>query len=124
MAFSNYYVKLGTTELIDPSPRSYQLQRIVIDADSERNASGNLIRNIVNTKYKINLVFPPMFASKMKTLLGLLATNTISVTYWDEKSGTYRTGNFYANDLITNPLFKKGGNEILYDEYSVNLIEY
>ena len=122
MAFSNYYLKIGTTTINDPSPSKYELQSIYIDADSERNASGNLIRNVVNKKYKIQLEFPPMKATKMKALLSLLDNTSMTVEYYDQKSDTYRTGTFYAGDLITSPLFKK--DEIVYDGFKINLIEY
>lgn len=122
MAFSNYYLKIGTTTINDPSPSKYELQSIYIDADSERNASGNLIRNVVNKKYKIQLEFPPMKATKMKALLTLLDNTSMTVEYYDQKSDTYRTGTFYAGDLITSPLFKK--DEIVYDGFKINLIEY
>lgn len=124
MAFNNYYLKIGTTTINDPSPSKYELQSIYIDADSERNASGDLIRNIVNKKYKISLEFPPMYASKMKALLTLLDNTNLSVEFYDQKTDTYKTGTFYAGDLISSPMFKKLNEEIVYDKFSINLIQY
>lgn len=124
MAFSGHYIKIGTTILNDPTPRKYEVQSIYIDADSERNGNGDLIRNIVNKKYKISLEFPPMKGNKLRALLVLLDNASFTVEYYYEKTNSYRTGTFYAGDLVTNAMFKKLNDEIVYDVFSVNLVEY
>ena len=78
----------------------------------------------VNTKHKISLEFPPMKASKLRTLLGIVNKSSLEVEFYVEQIDSYRTKTFYHNDIVTNPLFKKTNEEIVYDSYSVNLIEY
>jgi DNA-dependent RNA polymerase auxiliary subunit epsilon len=122
--FNDYYLKIGSTIINDPAPKKYELQSIYIDADSERNGNGDLVRNIVNKKYKIVLEFPPMKGAKLRALLLLFDNPNMSVEYYDEKTGSYRTGSFYAGDLVTNVLFKKISQDIVYDAFAINLIEY
>ncbi len=124
MALSDYYLKIGTSKLNDPTPRKYIVSQMYLDTNSERNAKGDLIRNIVNKKYKIELEFPPMKATKMKPLLVLLDNPELSVEFYNQETDTYITKTMYANDLITDPLFKKTGEDVVYDAFSVNLIQY
>lgn len=124
MALSDYYLKIGTTKLNDPTPRKFVVSQMYLDTNSERNAKGDLIRNIVNKKYKIELEFPPMKATKMRALLTLLDNPELTVEFYNEETDAYLTKTMYATDLITDPLFKKTGEDVVYDAFPVNLIQY
>lgn len=124
MALSDYYLKIGTSKLNDPTPKKFVVKQMWIDANSERNAKGDLIRNVVGKKYKIELAFPPMKATKMKALLVLLDALELTVEFYNQETDTYLTKTMYANDLVTDPMFKKNSEEVVYDGLEVNLIQY
>ena len=45
----------------------------------------------------------------MKPLLVLLDNPELSVEFYNQETDAYLTKTMYANDLITDPLFKKTG---------------
>lgn len=124
MAFNNYYLKLDSTTMNNPSPSKCIPTRYVIDIDSERNARTDLIRNIGGVKWKIEVEFPPMHETQFKATYSAFKKNSISVEFYDADSSSYLTATCYPTDLTQSPMFKKVGQEIVYDIFKVNLIEY
>lgn len=113
----------GSTPTI---PMGMGMEYYTVDKDSGANMQGTLIRNVVNHKYKFTLSFPPLTASNMTTLLGILKPDTLTIVYYDLFDGTEKTGTFYHGDIKVKPKWLTGVSSIdgLYDIFDINLIEY
>lgn len=109
-----------------PVPQSLVATRYTLDKDSYRTASGDLIRNPIAKKMKFELTFAPMSKTELQSLLSMLDSESFTVTYEDIVSGTVKSGTFYHNDFVVTPYWIKSedNTNVIYDSYSVNLIEY
>jgi len=114
-----YEVKIGTTELSDLT--KFEVERNKLFADADRNLAGDLKATFIGIFPKITIGFNYMTEAQVKTILGLLEPASISVTWWDSKSGTYKTGDFYASDPKPPYWSKEKG---MYAPWEVNLIAY
>ena len=112
---------------VPPIPKSLTVARYTLDKDSYRNALGDLIRNpLENKKMKFMLEFVPMDKTEMQTLLTMLDSEQFVVTYEDIITGVVKSGNFYHGDIEVKPYWIKNeaNTDVLYDAFSINLIEY
>lgn len=118
-----YTIKLASTEIDKylKSPFGFKLEPNKLWTEASRNLDGELKATFVGIFPKIQLNFRAMTESELKTVLALLSPASISVTYWDTESATYKTADFYAGDF-SYPYFN---NDLgLYGDFSVNLIAY
>lgn len=105
-------------------PKSMSVSISDVDSPSTtRNAKGDLIRDRVNVKRKIELDFPPMKQSDMQTLLTAIQDQFFSVTYLDPQLGII-TRTMYVGDRSA-PLYKygAGGSDILWENVKFNFVE-
>ena len=94
-----------------------------IDGETTRNASGNLIRDRIGTKRKIELEFPITTQAEMSALLTAVAPVFFSVTYQDPLAGMI-TKTFYVGDRSSPMLvFGNGTTQLLWESLSMNLVE-
>lgn len=94
-----------------------------IDGETTRNAQGNLIRDRIAVKRKVELEFPPMTQTEMSTLLNAVSSVFFSVTYLDPKDGIV-TRTMYVGDR-TSPMYRygSGGSNVLWEGLTMNFIE-
>lgn len=109
-----------------PVPKSIKVTRYDLDSDSYRSASGLLIRNKITEKMKFELEFAPMQKADLQDLLEILDSDKFEVTYEDIITGVTKTGQFYHGDLSIQPYWIKNdeNTNVIYDSFSINLIEY
>lgn len=110
-----------------PIPKSLEMVEYTLDMDSYRSASGLLIRNPLATKkHKFFLEFAPMTKTEIQALLTQLNAETFVVQYENMITSVLTTGNFYAGDRKIKPIWIKSedNTSVLYDIFSINLIEY
>lgn len=100
-----------------------------IDGETTRNANGELIRDRIAVKRKLELEFPPMTQTEMRTLLLAVQDTFFSVTYLDPMgdpsvNGGLVTKTMYVGDR-TSPIYKygTGGSQILWEGLNMNFIE-
>jgi len=94
----------------------------VDSASTGRGADGNMIRDRVAVKRKINLKFPPLEQSELSALLTAVSGVSFSVTCVDPQDGTH-TGDYYVGDRSA-PIYKTNNNGVeLWEGVSFNLIE-
>jgi hypothetical protein len=105
------------------TPKKFQVDINDIDGESTRNASGNLIRDRIGTKRKLNCEFPPMTQSEMSTLLGAVAGVFFSVTYQDPILGS-TTKTFYVGDR-SSPMYRYGNGttDLMWESLKMNFVE-
>ncbi len=87
-----------------PTPQSYTWGKEDLDAEEgtgRNNATGEMFRDRVSTKRKLNFTWPPLSIANTSFLLQRICpeekNNTfISVQYLDPHAGNYLTKTFYA----------------------------
>lgn len=105
-------------------PQELQVSHQTIDADSTgRNANGDMVRDIIAKKVKIDCVWGPLSNNEIKTLLNAVDRSFFSVTYPDPQKGI-TTKTFYVGDRTApvyslNPKF----NKIMWQNLSMNFVE-
>lgn len=109
-----------------PEPAHGGFQVSIQDVDSAstgRGADGNMIRDRVAVKAKINLKFPPLTNAEMSALLSAVSDVSFSVSYPSPVSGGIRSGTFYVGDR-TAPIYKTTADGVeLWENCAFNLIE-
>lgn len=109
-----------------PMPTSLVATRYALDKDSYRTASGDLKRNFIGYKMKFELTFKMMTKTEIQSLLSMLNSESFTVTYENIITGSVVSGTFYHNDMSVSPYWIKSedNTNVLYNEFSINLIEY
>lgn len=100
------------------------IDQLILEMDSHRNASGTLIRNIISTKRKIYLAVPPMRYSQLKQFIAQINKTSFSVNYKDLSTDTTRTGVFYCGDIKPSIYQTFSSGDHLMNAFSINFIEY
>ena len=109
---------------------SYRFAKMEIDLDSGRNLNGVMERTVLaHHPRKLFLKFPPMNENAMYNLLNILDNSTLYVTAYNPFTKTTETMTMMHGDLDpeiywygTNP--RDNSKEVLYKEFSVELVEY
>ena len=104
------------------------LQWDIYDLDSEegagRNQQGELFRDRVAIKRKINCTWPPMEPKEMSTLLKQMDNVFFTLRYPDAHDGTYREGTFHVGDRSA-PLYvwNNEKQKFLWEGLKANFVE-
>lgn len=106
------------------APSSMSVSITDVDSPSTtRNAKGDLVRDRVNVKRKIELEFPPMKQSDMQTLLTAIQDQFFTVEFLDPQLGVI-TRTMYVGDRST-PMYRYGNgtSDVLWEKVKFNFIE-
>ena len=105
------------------SPRKMKVGIQDIDGETARNARGELIRDRIATKRKIDLEFPALTQADTTKLLNAVAPVFFTVTYQDPILGM-TTKTFYVGDRTTPMMsYGNGTTGLKWENLSFNLIE-
>lgn len=120
---SNKYIQLNTFQVIPD-------QRTELSAYRDNN---NRLRRTTSPNHKTTIKFQTVprltldekRALQNQMLVGLLDYNErkYSITYWNDESNSYDSGEFYMPD-VTFPIRKITESSIEYDSISFEFIEY
>lgn len=111
--------------VLDPQPAPpYSFSKKEQDLDSGRNLLGVMERTILDHHvHTLSLKFPPMTKEKMRVLLNILDKPYLNVTAFDPFTNNMETYVMMHGDLTANlNIYTK--DRTLYDEYTVELVEY
>lgn len=108
---------------IEPTPSDYQVDIEILE-NSTRNANGQLIREIIAYKTKINLKFNYMKQEQFKKLQEIRKLKEFSCTYWDSSTGTMNTITCYAGAVKGTPIRANENGVVDWRDITVNFIEY
>lgn len=78
--------------------RGYKWQRADIDKDAERDLDGDLIRNRINTKRRLDLTCRPLTDFEASIVLTVIMPELVTVTYTDPQLGQDVTKTMYSNN--------------------------
>lgn len=84
--------------LIDPSSMKMSTYDLDSGEGTGRNQNGEMFRDRVAIKEKLEMAFPPMFRSDYSTLLNLVRNDFFQVKYYSDLQGTVRTVTMYVGD--------------------------
>ncbi|MBZ4662763.1 MAG: hypothetical protein JG776_445 [Caloramator sp.] len=104
------------------SPSIFRYSLYDIDGESNRNLKGELIRDRIATKVKLDLEWSVLTMSEISTILNATSNVFFTVEYPDAKAGQVVTKTFYVGDR-TAPLFKVDGNNYVWEGLKLSLIE-
>jgi len=106
------------------TPKTFKVNIYDIDGETYRNTRGNLIRDRITTKRKLECEWPPLTMTQISTLLKAVQDVYFTVEYPDPFEGATITKIFYVGDR-TAPLLKKNPQtgEWQWEGLSMNFIE-
>ncbi len=103
------------------APSNYEVTIQDLDGESNRNASGNMIRDRIAVKRKINLEWPPLSQVEISTLLNAVSSVFFTVTFPDPQQGMI-TKTMYVGDR-TAPAYQYKNGEVKWSNLKMNFIE-
>ena len=105
-----------------PDPSEFSVDIMDIDDETTRNAKGDLIRNRIATKRKLNCQWPPCGNAEMSTILKAVKNVFFTVEYPDPMEGIRLTKTFYVGDRQM-PVYSVIDGVVQWEGLSMNFIE-
>src|SRR5690554_271703 len=93
-----------------PTPKTFKVGISDLDGETGRNARGDMIRDRITTKIKLEMEWGPLTNTEISTLLNAVKNVFFEVEYPDPFVGGYRTSTFYVGDR-TAPMYRFENNE-------------
>lgn len=103
------------------TPKVYEVTVQDLDGETNRNANGDMIRDRIAVKRKINLEWPPLSQSEISTLLTAVSGVFFTVTFPDPQDGLI-TKTMYVGDR-TSPAYQFKNGEVKWSGLKMNFIE-
>lgn len=105
------------------TPKTYQPSLNDIDGETNRNANGDLIRDRIATKRKLEMEWAPLTQDESSTLLKAVDDVFFEVTFPDPKDGII-TKTMYVGDRSTpSYLYDEESKEMRWKGLKMNFIE-
>jgi hypothetical protein len=104
------------------TPSQFKVTINDLDGETNRNAKGELIRDRVAVKRKLECEWPPLTMSEISALLKAVQSVFFSVEYPDPEEGLTVTKIFYVGDR-TSPMYRNTNGNILWENLTMNFIE-
>lgn len=116
-------LQINKFDIADPQTLTWD----IYDLDSEeagRNQLGEMFRDRVAVKRKLNCTWPPMEPLEMSVLLKAMDDVFFTIRYPDAHDGTYREGTFYVGDRST-PMYvwNNEKQKYMWEGLTANFIE-
>ncbi len=109
-------------EVNTAQPVSMQVILSDLDNESSRDALGNMYRDRITTKRKLNCEWGVLTTQEISQIMQLIANVFFRVTYVDPYSGTEETRVFYSGDR-TAPVAVVVNGETYWRGLTCNFIE-
>lgn len=103
------------------TPKSYEATVTDLDGETNRNANGDLIRDRIAVKRKLNLEWGPLTQNQISTLLSAVSSVFFTVTFPDPELGMI-TKTMYVGDR-TAPAYSFINGEVKWQGLKMNFIE-
>lgn len=84
--------------IIDPSVMTVNTYDLDSGEGTGRNQNGEMFRDRVAVKEKIEMTFPPMYRADYVELLSLIKDSFFQVKYFSDLQGKERTATMYVGD--------------------------
>ena len=117
---TNYLTINGRTV---KQPAEVVYNRYDLDSeDSFRSLSGEMQRDRVAVKVKLECRWNGLTASEMSVILQAMDAVFFDINYFDPYSGGYTTKTFYVGDRSA-PVYSIAGGNVIFKSFSANFIE-
>ena len=103
------------------TPKTYEVTVSDLDGESNRNAKGELIRDRIAVKRKLNLEWRQLTQTDIQTLLNSVSDVFFTVTFPDPELGMI-TKTMYVGDR-TAPAYQYVNGEVKWQGLKMNFIE-
>lgn len=103
------------------TPKVYEVTVQDLDGETNRNANGDMIRDRIAVKRKLNLEWQPLSQSEISTLLTAVSGVFFTVTFPDPQLGLI-TKTMYVGDR-TSPAYQFKNGEVKWSGLKMNFIE-
>ena len=104
-------------------PAEVNYQRYDLDSeDSFRSLSGEMQRDRVAVKVKLDCTWNALTAPQMSQLLQSMDDVFFDINYFDPYQGSYTTKTFYVGDRSA-PVYSIANGRIIFRSFSANFIE-
>lgn len=105
-----------------PDPSEFSVDIMDIDEETTRNAKGELIRNRIAVKRKLNCQWPSCGNAEMSIILKAVKNAFFQVEYPDPMEGKRLTKTFYVGDRQM-PMYSEVNGITQWEGLSMNFIE-
>ncbi|MBB6696242.1 DUF6711 family protein [Clostridium algidicarnis] len=113
-------LKINGVDVSDP--KVFKIDVLDLDGESNRNAKGDLVRDRVAVKRKLNCEWGPLKDAEISSLLKAVSSIYFTVEYPDPVEGKRIIKTFYVGDRGAPMYFVKNGAP-LWQGLTMNLIE-
>lgn len=104
------------------TPKAFKVTISDLDGETNRNAKGELIRDRIAVKRKLECEWPPLTMVEISAILQAVKDIYFQVEYPDPMDGAVITKTFYVGDR-TSPMYRNNNGNILWEGLSMNFIE-
>lgn len=108
--------------VVIPDPSEFQVDIMDIDDETTRNAKGDLIRNRIAVKRKLNCQWPALKMAQISSILKAVKGAFFTVEYPDPMEGARLTKTFYVGDRQM-PMYSEVNGITQWEGLSMNFIE-
>ena len=105
------------------TPKTYEPTISDLDGESNRNANGELIRDRIAVKRKLNLEWPPLTQSEISTLLKAVSSVFFTVTFPDPELGIITTTMYVGDRTAPAYFYDTKTKEVKWQGLKMNFIE-
>lgn len=114
-------IKINGVDII--TPKTYEATVSDLDGETNRNANGDMVRDRIAVKRKLNLEWPPLSQGQIKTLLNAVSSVFFTVTFPDPQLGII-TKTMYVGDRTAPAYFyDEKAKEVKWQGLKMNFIE-
>ena len=106
-----------------PTPSDYQPDIEILEK-STRNAKGDLIREIINTKIKINNKWNYMTRAQYAVLQQIRRLHSFDCTYWDSETCSTKTITCMCGPVKGTPIRADANGVVDWQGVTANFIEF
>ncbi len=117
-------LQINKLNIADPMTLTWDIYDLDSEDGAGRNQLGEMFRDRVAVKRKINCTWGPMEPLEMSILLKAMDNVFFTLRYPDAHDGAYREGEFYVGDRST-PMYvwNNDKQKFLWEGLSANFIE-
>lgn len=105
------------------TPKSFQVDIQDLDGESNRNAQGDMIRDRIAIKRKLECEWPPLTQSESSTLLNAVSSVYFTVTFPDPKDGVITKTMYVGDRTIPAYFYDKETKQAKWSGLKMNFIE-
>ena len=111
-------LKINGVAIADPQTLTWDIYDLDSEDGAGRNQMGEMMRDRVAVKRKVNCTWGPLKPEEISKLLKAMKDSFFTLEYPDAEEGGYKSGTFYVGDRSA-PMYHKD----LWEGLSANFIE-